>query len=30
MNKTGIVFPHQLFKQNILVPICNTIYQVEK
>jgi len=30
MNKTGILFPHQLFEQNILVSTCNIIYLVEE
>lgn len=30
MNKTGILFPHQLFELNPLVPSCNTIYLVEE
>jgi len=30
MNKTGILFPHQLFEHNPLVPQCDTIYLVEE
>ena len=30
MSKTGILFPHQLFEQNILVAKCETIYLVEE
>ncbi|MFN0275594.1 MAG: cryptochrome/photolyase family protein [Chitinophagales bacterium] len=30
MSKTGIIFPHQLFEQNILVSACDTIYLVEE
>ena len=30
MNKTGILFPHQLFEQNILASSCNIIYLVEE
>jgi deoxyribodipyrimidine photolyase-related protein len=30
MNKTGILFPHQLFEQNALVSTCDTIYLVEE
>ena len=30
MNKTGILFPHQLFEQNPLVSTCDTIYLVEE
>ncbi len=30
MSKTGIIFPHQLFEQNILVSTCDTIYLVEE
>jgi deoxyribodipyrimidine photolyase-related protein len=30
MNKTGIIFPHQLFEQNILINSCDTIYMVEE
>lgn len=30
MNKTGILFPHQLFEHNPLIPGCNTIYLVEE
>jgi deoxyribodipyrimidine photolyase-related protein len=30
MNKTGILFPHQLFELNPLVPRCNTIYLIEE
>lgn len=30
MSKTGIVFPHQLFEQNILASTCDTIYLVEE
>lgn len=30
MHKTGIIFPHQLFEQNILASTCNTIYLVEE
>lgn len=30
MNKVGIVFPHQLFEQNVLISTCNTIYLVEE
>ena len=30
MNKTGILFPHQLFEHNPLVPNCDTIYLVEE
>lgn len=30
MSKTGILFPHQLFEQNILAEICDTIYLVEE
>ncbi|MEO6537710.1 MAG: cryptochrome/photolyase family protein, partial [Ferruginibacter sp.] len=30
MSKTGIIFPHQLFEQNILISKCDTIYLVEE
>ncbi|MFP5040518.1 cryptochrome/photolyase family protein [Parasediminibacterium sp. JCM 36343] len=30
MSKTGIIFPHQLFDQNILATTCDTIYLVEE
>lgn len=30
MSKTGIIFPHQLFEQNILASTCDTIYLVEE
>lgn len=30
MSRTGIVFPHQLFEQNILTSTCDTIYLVEE
>ena len=30
MNKIGIIFPHQLFEQNILINNCDTIYMVEE
>jgi len=30
MNKTGILFPHQLFEHNPLVPKCDTIYLIEE
>ncbi|MBN1339910.1 MAG: cryptochrome/photolyase family protein [Bacteroidales bacterium] len=30
MNKTGILFPHQLFEHNPLVSKCDTIYLVEE
>ncbi len=30
MSKTGIVFPHQLFEQNILAEKCDTIYLIEE
>lgn len=30
MNKTGILFPHQLFEENILTSNCETIYMVEE
>ncbi len=30
MNKTGIIFPHQLFEQNILTSTCDVIYLVEE
>ena len=30
MNSTGIIFPHQLFEQNILFSKCNTIYLIEE
>jgi deoxyribodipyrimidine photolyase-related protein len=30
MSKTGILFPHQLFEQNILASKCDTIYLVEE
>ncbi|MEP6597756.1 MAG: cryptochrome/photolyase family protein, partial [Ginsengibacter sp.] len=30
MSKTGIIFPHQLFEQNILVSKCDSIYLVEE
>lgn len=30
MNKTGLLFPHQLFEQNILASTCDTIYLVEE
>jgi deoxyribodipyrimidine photolyase-related protein len=30
MNKTGILFPHQLFEECILVSTCDTIYLVEE
>jgi deoxyribodipyrimidine photolyase-related protein len=28
--KIGIIFPHQLFEQNILLSTCNTIYLIEE
>lgn len=30
MSKTGIVFPHQLFEDNVLLKTCDTIYLVEE
>jgi len=30
MKKTGIIFPHQLFEENILISTCDTIYLVEE
>ena len=30
MSKTGIIFPHQLFEQNVLISECETIYLVEE
>jgi deoxyribodipyrimidine photolyase-related protein len=30
MSSTGIIFPHQLFEQNILVSTCSTLYLVEE
>lgn len=30
MSKTGIIFPHQLFEQNILIAKCDTIYLIEE
>jgi len=30
MSKTGIIFPHQLFENNILISKCDTIYLVEE
>ena len=30
MSRTGIIFPHQLFEQNILALKCDTIYLVEE
>ena len=30
MSKTGVIFPHQLFEQGILVSKCDTIYLVEE
>ncbi len=30
MKKTGILFPHQLFEENILVSTCDTVYLVEE
>lgn len=30
MKKAGIIFPHQLFEQNILISTCSTIYLVEE
>ena len=30
MSSTGILFPHQLFEQNIIVSKCDTIYLVEE
>jgi hypothetical protein len=30
LNRTGIIFPHQLFEQNILASKCKTIYLVEE
>ena len=30
MSKTGIIFPHQLFEQNILISKCETVYLVEE
>jgi deoxyribodipyrimidine photolyase-related protein len=30
MQKTGIIFPHQLFEQNVLTTTCKTIYLVEE
>ena len=30
MRKTGIIFPHQLFEQNILISKCHIIYLVEE
>jgi deoxyribodipyrimidine photolyase-related protein len=30
MNKTGIIFPHQLFEENILFSRCDTIYLIEE
>ena len=30
MSRTGIIFPHQLFEQNILASKCDTIYFIEE
>ena len=30
MSKTGIIFPHQLFEQNVLISKCETIYLLEE
>ena len=30
MSRTGILFPHQLFEQNILATTCDVIYLVEE
>ena len=30
MSSTGIIFPHQLFEQNIIASTCDTIYLVEE
>ena len=30
MNRTGVIFPHQLFENNILISKCNTIYLIEE
>lgn len=30
MNNTGIIFPHQLFEENILISRCETVYLVEE
>ena len=30
LKKTGMIFPHQLFEQNILASTCDTIYLVEE
>jgi deoxyribodipyrimidine photolyase-related protein len=30
MSRTGIIFPHQLFEQNILASKCDTIYLIEE
>ncbi len=30
MRRTGVIFPHQLFEQNILASTCDTIYLVEE
>jgi deoxyribodipyrimidine photolyase-related protein len=30
MNKIGIIFPHQLFEQNLLAVKCDTIYLIEE
>lgn len=30
MNKTGLIFPHQLFEQNILASSCDEIYLIEE
>jgi deoxyribodipyrimidine photolyase-related protein len=30
MSRTGIVFPHQLFEQSVLISTCNTIFLVEE
>ncbi len=30
MNRTGIIFPHQLFEQNLLASTCDIIYLVEE
>jgi deoxyribodipyrimidine photolyase-related protein len=30
MNRTGILFPHQLFEQNSMLSTCDTIYLVEE